>query len=221
LEKGKKEDSELVRLVDRLRVALRGPLPGLVAQLRMVPERRRVEAVEPRQWRRAAVLVLLYPGVSGPSLPLTLRHAELREHAGQVSFPGGSLEEDEGIEDAALREAREEIGVDPGSIEILGRLTALRIPHSGFEIDPVLAWTPHPPRFVLEANEVAELIELPYARLVEPDAVGQEERELRGGRSVVPFWRAGGHRVWGATAMVLAELAAMVEAMEHESQQPD
>ncbi len=205
-------------IVRRIKERLGQPLPGLAAQVRMMPERRRLDSAFAsagggRTWRRAAVLILIYPGPQGLTLPLTLRRHDLAHHAGQISFPGGTIEAGESVEEAAFREAREEIGIDPSSVEILGRLTALRIPPSGFEIDPVVAWIAARPTFVLEASEVAELIELPLARLLETDAVGEEEWEIAGGKSLVPFWRIGKHKVWGATGMVLGELGAVIQGI--------
>ncbi|MEI6875725.1 MAG: CoA pyrophosphatase [Spirochaetota bacterium] len=156
------------------------------------------------------MLILIYPGASGPSIPLTLRRHDLNHHAGQVSFPGGTIEAGESAEEAAVREAREETGIDPTTISIIGSITPLRVTPSGFEIDPVLAWTAERPRFVLEAAEVSELIEFPLSALRDPSSIGTEEWEIKGGPSLVPFWKAGRHKVWGATAMILSELAELL-----------
>src|SRR5215208_4793192 len=111
-------------LPDDLRRRLAEPLPGLTAQLRMAPS--------PRMWpdadatlRPAAALVLMYPHAGEWYVPLTVRGAALRHHTGQVSLPGGRLDHPgESVEQAALREAYEEIGVAPGDVEVLGRLTS-------------------------------------------------------------------------------------------------
>jgi 8-oxo-dGTP pyrophosphatase MutT (NUDIX family) len=201
---------DTIAIIDTLRRALACPLPGGAAHGLMMPERRRLEIRTHREWRRAAVLVLVYPGALGPALPLTRRREDLRHHGGQISFPGGVMERGETANEAALREAREEIGVDPSSVEILGSLSPLRIPPTGFEIDAVVASTPLRPAFVLEEGEVAELIEVPLATLLDPEARQSEEWEIHGGKSLVPFFRVGDHKVWGATAMVLAELLELL-----------
>jgi 8-oxo-dGTP pyrophosphatase MutT (NUDIX family) len=206
-----------VTLPDRLRDRLRQPLPGLEAQLRMAPK--------PRAWpddgatlRPAAALLLIYPRDDGWYLPLTVRGSGLRHHTGQVSFPGGRLEHPgESIEDAALREAHEEIGVIPSDVDVLGRLTPLPIAVSRHLLHPVVGTTSRPPVFAPAADEVARLIELPIGRLLEADVVAWEERVRSQpplGRVRVPYFAIDGARVWGATAMVLAEFIALLDDIE-------
>lgn len=169
----------------------------------------------PEGLRDAAALLLVYPDGDRWSLPLTVRGAELRSHTGQVSLPGGSVDADESIEMAALREASEEIGVPPAAVRVLGRLTPLHIPVSGFLLHPVLGVADARPLFLPAAWEVARIIEVPVTTLLDP-AVLKRERQTRqrDGQAVevdVPFFDVDGERVWGATAMVLAEFLAMVE----------
>lgn len=202
---------------DRLRHRLTGPLPGLDAQLRMAPQ--------PRVWpepgavlRPAAALLLVYPHEEHWYVPLTVRGSGLRHHTGQVSLPGGRLDHpEETIEEAAVREANEEIGLTPADVEILGRLTPLPIAVSGHMLHPVVGALAARPAFTLQAGEVERLIELPLARLLEPDAVAWEER-IRSlppaGTMAVPYFAIDGARVWGATAMVLAEFIALLEDVE-------
>jgi len=197
-------------VVETLRRALAGRLPGLPAQERMAPSTRRLEILDRTHWKRAAVLILLYPVDGELRFPLTRRHEGLPHHPGQISLPGGSLEKGEGPEEAALRETAEELGIDSSAIEILGRLTPLKIPPSGFEIDPFVGYLPARPRFVPEEREVVEVIEASLDLLSSKEAIGIEERQLRGGLSAVPYWKIAGHKVWGATAMVLAELGELL-----------
>lgn len=182
-----------------------------------MPSIRRRENFERPAWRRAAVLVLLYPGEGGLRFPLTRRREDLPHHPGQISLPGGSVEAGEGPEEAALRETAEELGVRPSEVEILGRLSPLKVPPSGFEIDPFVGFIPSRPDFAPQESEVAELIEAPLGLLSSPEALCVEEWELRSGPSTVPFWQIGGHKIWGATAMILAELAALLPCEEGES----
>lgn len=198
---------------DILRWRLAEPLPGLDAQLRMAPHPR-VSPDAAAVLRPAAALLLVYPAGSEWYIPLTVRSSRLRHHTGQVALPGGRLDRpDETPEDAALREANEEIGVTPAAVEVLGRLTPLPITVSGHLLHPVVGVAAARPSFAIAADEVERLIELPIGRLLEPDAVAWEER-VRSipprGIMQVPYFEIEGARVWGATAMVLSEFAALL-----------
>jgi len=141
----------------------------------------------------------------------------LRHRTGQVSLPGGRVDAGETVEDAALREAFEEIGVTPGSVDIVGRLTPLHIPVSGHLLHPVVAVAHARPAFRIAEAEVARLIEAPVPHLRAPGTVRWEERRRDTTPPVpmrVPFFAVDGAVVWGATAMVLAEFLAVVEAAE-------
>jgi 8-oxo-dGTP pyrophosphatase MutT (NUDIX family) len=158
------------------------------------------------------VLILLYPRDGSLHFPLTLRTEDTRNHKGQVSLPGGAREAGETLLDTALRETKEEIGVGPEGVEPLGSLSPLDIPHSGFHVQPFVAFVSEAPRFVLEAREVAELIEASLDELLAEDSARIEERVVEAGKILVPYYSLGGHKVWGATAMMLAELRELLLA---------
>lgn len=208
-----------------LRDALARPLPGRPAQELMLPAYRfgRPEEAEGRGgWRRAAVLVLLYPEEGqGPEagrlrFPLIERSSEVGRHRGEIGLPGGALEAGETFAEAALREAREELGLEAeaASPAILGALSPLRVPPSGYEVRPFVALLPRRPAFRPEPAEVAALFEAHLSHLLDPAARGEEERLFDGKPFRVPFFRLGGRKVWGATAMMLAELAAVLGGLE-------
>ncbi len=200
-----------------LRRRLTAPLPGRDAQLRMAPNPRPDWDPQASPLRAAAGLVLLYPHEDRWWLPLTLRASTLPHHTGQVSLPGGRLNTGESIEDAALREAFEEVGLPVHQVDVLGRLTPLPIPVSGHLLHPVVGVVKQRPSFALAADEVERLIETPLAHLRQPDTVKWEQRTRQrppGGVMDVPYFDVGGARVWGATAMVLAELLAVLEDAE-------
>ena len=191
---------------------LKGPKPGLRAQLQMITNPRpghkvfhEVEAT----CIKAGVLVLLYPWKDELYFVLTRRTIRLDHHQAQISFPGGRQEEGEDLQQTALREACEELDVRPGSIRILGELTPLYIPPSNFCIYPVVAATERRPDFRPSTEEVAEVIEMPLNHLLDNENIHREMRTIRGTEVEVPFYSYKGHKIWGATAMVLAELLHM------------
>lgn len=202
-------------LVPRLRDRLASPLPGPAAHAEMAPLGRDpdLSVLDPtgKNGRLAATLVLLYPGPdASPMFVLTVRQASLRDHSGQISLPGGSRDGNETVEETARREAYEEVGVDPDALDVLGRLSRLYIPPSGFSVTPVVAAIDHRPPFTPQEAEVATLLEVPLEDLLNPDSRTSSRRAVRGGAFDVPYFELVGHEVWGATAMMLAELASIV-----------
>lgn len=167
----------------------------------------------PSDARQASVLLLLYRDSGRWVVPLTKRADTVAAHRGQISFIGGGREGDESPEQTALREAHEEIGIDPGAVQVLGRLTAIHIPRSNYQVVPVIGVTHRAPEFRLQTREVQELLLLPIDLLRDPEAVRCETWTLASGTAEVPFFALGDHKVWGATAMILAELSAVLAAL--------
>jgi len=204
--------------IERLRDLLRKPLPGLDAQLRMAPSPRlNWDPLKfPEGATDGAALLLVYPHDETLHVPLTVRGSGLRNHTGQVSLPGGRVDAGETLEAAALREAQEEIGVDPATIEILGTLTPLHIPVSGFLLHPIVGFTTMRPAFQRAEWEVARIIEAPVSLLSDPAIVKHEIRTRTvKGQAIdvnVPYYDVDGEKVWGATAMVLAEFCAILSS---------
>jgi 8-oxo-dGTP pyrophosphatase MutT (NUDIX family) len=200
-------------LIQRLRAALARPLPGLPAQLGMSPQPRpgTERILDPfLDCRKAAVLVLFYPCANDLCLVLTRRTDSLPAHSGQISFPGGGIDPGEDAIAAAKREAWEELEVNPARLEVLGQLSPLYIPPSGFCIYPVVAYTPTQPAFVPSSAEVAEVLEVSVDHLAAPRTRCEEVRPIRGMDVRVPYYAVGEYKVWGATAMVLCELLALL-----------
>jgi 8-oxo-dGTP pyrophosphatase MutT (NUDIX family) len=155
--------------------------------------------------RAAAVLMLFATGPDGPDLLLIERAATLRSHAGQPAFPGGALDpEDSGATAAALREATEEVGLDPDSVVIIAELPNLFIPVTGFVVTPVLGWwrAPHEVHPV-DTREVAAVLRVPIAELTDPRN-RQQVRHPSGW--VGPAFAVGGLLVWGFTAGLIDKL---------------
>jgi 8-oxo-dGTP pyrophosphatase MutT (NUDIX family) len=159
--------------------------------------------------RPASTLLAIYPDATGELVvPLTVRHGDLRAHAGEVSLPGGALDAaDASREAAALREAWEEIGLDPAAVHVAGALDDVWIPVSNFELRPFVATISARPTLVPHDAEVTAIVELPLRALWDPNVVGIEEFEVRGLRLRAGAFRFGGVRIWGATALTLGMLA--------------
>ncbi len=198
--------------------ALQQPLPGLPAQVRMAPPDRPAIAPENNVARQAAVLLLLYPKQDELHFVLTRRAERLGSHSGQISFPGGRIDPaDADATAAALREAHEELGIMLNEVEILGQLTELFVPPSNYVVHTVVACVPVAPVFVPNADEVAEVIEVPMSLLFDESIRGAVPRSLvsQGGKVVMtPHYLIAGHIVWGATAMILSEFEAVLRQID-------
>ncbi len=204
--------------LDAVRRAAARPARGLPAQLHMTPPYRdRITPAQITNPNYGAVLVLLYPK-DGELHFVLMRRTEhhLDRHRGQISLPGGrrELSDPDNIA-TALREAREELGITLDGVEVLCALSELYIPPSNFYIYPVIACIPARPEFKPDPGEVAELIEVPLSMLMDPQTRVVEEWLMPGAGGardsvMMPYYDVRGHKVWGATAMVLAEFAAMV-----------
>jgi 8-oxo-dGTP pyrophosphatase MutT (NUDIX family) len=158
--------------------------------------------------RESAVLIALAETVDGPGVLLLERAATLRTHAGQVAFPGGATDPGEDARATALREAAEEVDLDPDSVQVVATLPALYLPPSGFVVTPVLAWwrEPHPVRAVA-ASEVARVEVVPISELVDPANRFRVRHPASGFRG--PGFEAGGLFVWGFTAGLLDALLSL------------
>ena len=209
-----KDQQLLRRLREKLSTA---ELPGFAAQKRMAPAMRGTPITPLKTARQASVLALLYPVGGELHLLYIQRTSPKRDrHAGQISFPGGSVDPgDQNAAHTALRELEEEVGIPESSVEIIGRLSPLYIPISNFMVDPFVGWMAERPTFVLQESEVARILELPFADFFAPAAQRSGPRKLVNGMTLpdTPYWFVGGEEIWGATAMMTAELVEV--AAEH------
>ena len=208
----------MIAVHQNLEERLRRPLPGLPAQLRMMPvppppgQKTYTEVGD--DCLQGAVLALLYPRGGKTHLIFIRRPQTVVHHKGQISFPGGHVEAGETRVQAAVREAQEEVGLIPETARVLGALTPLYIPPSGYCIYPFVAVTDSTPRFVPEPEEVDEILEIPVAHLLDENNARQETWTFEIGPREVPFYAFGPHKIWGATAMVLAELLEIFRSVE-------
>ncbi len=160
----------------------------------------------PADARPAAVLMLFAEGDNGPELLLTERAARMRNHAGQISFPGGATDpEDADAVATALREANEEVGLDLDTVDVFGTLPTLWLPPSNFAVTPVLAyWREPKPLMPVSAEEVSAIIHQPIRRLLDP--ANRFSVEHPSGWRGPAFEIGSGVPLWGFTAGVVSRL---------------
>ena len=174
--------------------------------------------------RRSAVLVALYEGADGPTVVLTKRTPTLSTHKGEMSFPGGRMDPGETPEQGALREANEEVGLDPGRVTVVGELDQLFTVGASSMIVPVVGRLPEPPRLVPNPAEVDRILAVPLAELVIPGVFHEERWPLRIPPSAAPverslfFFELEDETVWGATARVLVQLLSVALAVDEDSE---
>lgn len=202
--------------IRKLEVQMQRNLPGIDVQKRMAPVPRRIPPLPLTEDDAvpSAVMILLIPTGDGWSFVLTERSTQVEHHQGQVSLPGGAQEEEETLEETALRETEEEIGVDGGSVKLLGCLTPLFIPLSGFLVHPFVGWMDSQPQFNLDSVEVISTPLVSTAELLADGNIKREKWNIRGFEVDVPFFNFSSVTVWGATAMILSEFREILAGIE-------
>lgn len=184
------------------------------AQLRMAPIPRPPRPAEaPGNPKLAAVLVLLYPVEGALHFVLTRRTEYPGVHSGQISLPGGKREGDEEYPQTALREAQEEVGVLCDSVELIGALSPLYVPPSDYLIHPQVGVCHARPTFRPDPGEVAEIIEAPLTVILDESVKGIEEVTRYERPFTIAYYNIFGHKVWGATAIMLSELEWRLRAV--------
>jgi 8-oxo-dGTP pyrophosphatase MutT (NUDIX family) len=201
-------------LVHRLSEALEGPLPGWKAQSKMTSRDRirRKDHIEiPDGSKQAGVLLLLFPMMNDVGLVLMRRAEYNGVHSGQISFPGGKREKsDFSLEDTAIRETNEEIGVEGEDITCIGKLTDLYIPPSNFHVTPVVGYVVNEPRYIPDPEEVAEVLEIKISDLLEDTNYTMKEIRVNEHSIMAPAFEIDNHTIWGATAMILSEFIDVI-----------
>lgn len=193
------------------------PLPGVEAQLRMAHESRKGAMRSKSGYenaRHAAVLILLFPEELSIKTVLIQRPKYDGVHSGQIAFPGGKQDAGETIEQTVLREVEEEIGINPNSIEILGRLTELYIPPSNSLVFPFIGMLNHRPEVFAQSAEVDEVIEVDIEKLSDKSLISYRQVELRNGIVIdTPCLLLNEKVIWGATAMIISEFNEIVNSL--------
>jgi 8-oxo-dGTP pyrophosphatase MutT (NUDIX family) len=207
-----------IDFIERLERRLILDLPGRDAHLLMAPNPGRItdayfeaksDAIE------ASVLILLYPKDNSWHVALIQRtHKNEKDpHKGQLSLPGGKIEEsDDSYEECALREAQEEIGIDPVDVAILGQLSSLYVYVSNFLVFPFVGFTDQEQNFSPQPSEVDMIYEVPLEVFAEDKFRKKKDLQVRGTTfKDVPFFDLHGDILWGATAMILSEFGELIK----------
>jgi len=158
------------------------------------------------EMKQAAVLVCFFKKNGEYHIPLIRRPMHEKNHPGQIALPGGAMEENETLENTALREAFEEVGIIPENVEIIGKMTPLPVPVSKYLISPFIGVAKHEPKWNINKQEVDELIILKFKNLIDSNNGYYEDWNLNGNTIRVPIFKIMNKEIWGATAAVLSEL---------------
>jgi 8-oxo-dGTP pyrophosphatase MutT (NUDIX family) len=214
------EMGKMMKFADLLKEKIQEGLPGTEVQWHMASSDRMIRNF-PRSpgkdARAAAVLILFYPDKGSIYTVLIQRPDYDGVHSGQISFPGGKNEpSDKSIIQTAIREANEEIGIEPESISVIGTLTPLFIPVSNMLVTPVVAFANEKPVFSYQNTEVVFLIQADLSRLLDPAIVKNKPFEIRGEMIDVKYFDYEENIIWGATAMILHELLTIIRPVWNE-----
>ena len=170
--------------------------------LREVLARRPAIEIDAPQHRRACVLIPVIRDAGSWSILFTQRAENLAAHSGQISFPGGSVENGETLEQAAIREAEEEVGIPPQSVELIGRLDDV-ITHSGFLVAPFVGIIHEPVEYVMQESEVVEIFEVPIETLLAEGSPEVRHVDFKGLTYPAYFFRTEQMEIWGLTGRML------------------
>jgi len=200
------------QILAALESAIARGLPGTAAHVHLapVPRRQWPAGFDPARLRHAAGLLLVFPVDDRAHIVLTQRAHTLERHGGQISLPGGVVEPGETLERAALREAHEEVALPLDAVRIIGALTPIDIPVSGFRLHPIVATAPARPPLHPADGEVARILDVAVDELLHPATFAVTVRSRDGLEVEAPAFRVGDAEIWGATAMVLAEFLALL-----------
>lgn len=208
---------ELVQAITKLAAQFQSPLfelPGESIQHTMAPNGR-VEYTKnfKGKYKESAVMILLYPDKNNVAHTVLFERKRSESvHSGQIGLPGGRFEEgDHNLMQTAIRETKEEVGVEVEAEKIIGRMTVLEVPVSGFRVTPIIAYTEKVPNFTAEESEVERIIQVPLAELLSAE-IAHTSFSTNGPMKVkAPYYPVGEEKIWGATSMILAEFREIMK----------
>ena len=201
------------KIAEQIKERLKKPLPGNKAHLTTrIKTKSEVTFPNTQETARpAAVLILLFPFEDEIQFFLTKRTEDVEHHKGQISLPGGIRENNESLNETALRETKEEVGIDSTKIIISGSLTPFFIPVTGYIVHPFIGWCKEKPLTQVHDVEVNQLFSVSITELMDEKILQTEQWNIRGYDAIVPYYNFGKCKVWGATAAILSEFKSILE----------
>ena len=201
------------KIAEQIKERLKKPLPGNEAHLTTrIKTKSEVTFPNTQETARpSAVLILLFPFEDEIQFFLTKRTEDVEHHKGQISLPGGIRENDESLNETALRETKEEVGIDSTKIIISGSLTPFFIPVTGYIVHPFIGWCKEKPSTKIHDVEVNQLFSVSITELMDEKILQTEEWNIRGYDAIVPYYNFEKCKVWGATAAILSEFKSILE----------
>jgi 8-oxo-dGTP pyrophosphatase MutT (NUDIX family) len=196
-----------------IKFELNKSLPGKTSQNKMAPSSRRT-GTKRGFLQRGGILILLYPVNNELYTVFIKRTKDNSPHSGQISFPGGRFEaSDKSLQETALRETQEEIGVMASEVEIIGRLSPLHIDVSNIEVEPFVGVYGKKPAFKPDPREVEFIIEVKISDLLDVNIIQNKIIETDDYRIKAPVYNICNNYIWGATAMILSEFLEIVQGI--------
>ncbi len=204
-----------ISFITQLKNRLQQPLPGEDVQFKMSPIGRpklKELSLDTYKPKKSAVMILLFPHEETIKTVFIVRPVYQGVHSGQVAFPGGKFDEiDTDLKQTALRETHEEIGIMPESIEVIGNLTNVYISPSNFLVTPYIGYINKQPKFIPDTQEVEQIVTYNLLELNNTTIKSEKLIKLSMGFEIqAPYYNIAGHTVWGATAMMISELNAII-----------
>jgi len=203
------------RFITQLKITINNDLPGEEShqKMRVIYDQSIELPFSKKNSIQAAVLILLYLADNEIYFFLTKRTDELKHHKGQISLPGGTQEGNEKLIDTALRETQEEIGINKTSISIIGTITPLFVPVTGFMIYPFIGYSLNKLDPKVDPVEVAAIFSVNISDLLNKENRTIEQRNIRGYDVQVPYFKLNDYKVWGATSMILSEFRDLIKSI--------
>ncbi|MEZ4951980.1 MAG: CoA pyrophosphatase [Saprospiraceae bacterium] len=204
----------MLDFIKELQRKLQQPLPGQPAQLKMAPSSRRKYMIAPEGVRRAGVMATLFPKNEEWHVVLIERNKNDKDsHGGQISFPGGKAEPEDGtMLKTALRETEEEVGILQNEINVLGSLSEVYIPVSNFNVYPFVGFLDFQPEYTIQEEEVFKVLEIPLSHFQNEAAKRTTDIPINKYLTLknVPYYEVDNQILWGATAMMMSELMEVI-----------